>query len=74
MNHALKVVAAIALILFSVCGGFLIAEKTNLAEGFLAGLLILAIGSALFICYEKVKDFLDLIIEERALKEPREAH
>jgi Na+/proline symporter len=74
MNHTLKVVAATALILFSVFGGILITERTNLAEGLLAGLLILAIGSAIFICYGKVKDFLDLIIEERALKEIREAH
>ena len=74
MNHVLKIMAVIALIVLSLYIGLQVAERTNPAEGFLFVLLFLAIGSAIFVCHERTKYFLDKIIEERTLKKPREAH
>lgn len=68
MNHALKIVAVMALIVFSVLVAIQVTERTNLAEGFLLGFMILAIGSAIFVCYEMAKNVLDEIIEEKVQK------
>ena len=74
MNHILKIVTVMVLIVLSIYAGCLIAERTNPVEGFLFVLLFLAIGSAIFVCHERTKYFLDKIIKERTLKKPREAH